>query len=83
MLWTLAGQSNRHNLLLLPLLCSVDTFSLSHYWEKWCLQNLKYLLPGVVLRVIAGVQLMGRMELQHFNVVIGSLAVGFVESIRW
>ena len=41
---------------------------------------MKYLLPGVVLGVITGAQLMDQMELKHFNVVVGALVVGFVVS---
>src|SRR5437870_6057975 len=43
--------------ILLPLLCAGDAFSLYHYWGKWERKNLKYLLPGVVLGVLAGVQM--------------------------
>jgi len=38
--------------VLLPLLCAGDAFSLYHYWGKWEVKNLKYLLPGVVVGVV-------------------------------
>src|SRR5438128_7946881 len=41
--------------VLLPLLCAGDAFSIYHYWGKWERKNLKFLLPGVVGGVIAGV----------------------------
>ena len=45
--------------ILLPLLCAGDIFSLYYYWGKWERQNLKYLLPGVVVGVVVGVYLIG------------------------
>lgn len=75
----LAGQSPQFAVgFLLPLLCAGDAFSLRHYWGQWRLDNLKFLLPGVLLGVIAGVQLVGRLEPRHFSIIIGGLAVGFV-----
>ncbi len=63
---------------ILPLLCAGDAFSLYHYWGKWELKNLKYLLPGVVVGVLIGVHLIGRFSPRQLNVVIGALAVSFV-----
>ena len=52
----IAGQSPQFAIgFLLPLLCAGDGFSLYHYWGKWRLDNLKYLLPGVLLEVLTGV----------------------------
>src|SRR5579859_1095174 len=64
--------------ILLPLLCAGDAFSLYHYWGRWEKQNLRYLIPGVILGVLGGVQLVGRSSPRQLNVVIGVLAIGFV-----
>ena len=64
--------------ILLPLLCAGDAFSLYHYWGKWEGKNLKYLLPGVVVGVIIGVQLIGKFSARELNICIGALAVAFV-----
>lgn len=64
--------------VLLPLLCAGDAFSLYYYWGKWRRDNLRYLLPGVVVGVIVGVQLVGQFSNRQLNVVIGILAVLFV-----
>lgn len=64
--------------ILLPLLCAGDAFSLYHYWGKWDKRNLKYLLPGVVIGVVVGVQLIGRFSPRELNLCIGLLAVLFV-----
>ena len=64
--------------ILLPLLCAGDAFSMYHYWGKWERRNLKFLLPGVVVGVVIGVQLIGRFSARELNVCIGLLAVAFV-----
>jgi hypothetical protein len=63
--------------ILLPLLCAGDAFSLWHYWRRWRAENLKYLLPGVVVGVVTGVQLVGQCSPRQLNFVIGLLAVLF------
>ena len=64
--------------VLLPLLCAGDAFSLRHYWGKWERKNLKYLLPGVIVGVVIGVQLIGRFSKEELNIAIGTLALLFV-----
>ncbi len=64
--------------VLLPLLCAGDVFSLYHYWGKWDRSNLRFLLPGVVLGVLCGVQLIGYLNGTQLNQAIGVLAVAFV-----
>ena len=64
--------------ILLPLLCAGDAFSMYHFWGKWEQRNLRFLLPGVALGVVIGVQLIDLFSTRQFNVVIGLLAVSFV-----
>jgi uncharacterized protein len=64
--------------ILLPLLSAGDLFSLYHYWGKWERNNLKYLLPGVVIGVLIGVQLIEKFSARQLNVTIGVMAVAFV-----
>jgi hypothetical protein len=64
--------------ILLPLLCAGDAFSLYHYWRKWHAANLKFLLPGVVIGVVIGVQLVGQFSPRQLNIAIGLIAVLFV-----
>ncbi|HXJ58339.1 MAG TPA: sulfite exporter TauE/SafE family protein [Verrucomicrobiae bacterium] len=63
---------------LLPLLCAGDAFSMYHYWGKWEKRNLQFLMPGVVVGVVIGVQLLGRFSPRQLNLAIGLLAVLFV-----
>lgn len=77
--FTAAGQPPSFALgTLLPLLCAGDVFSLYPYWGKWERRNLIYLLPGVVVGVALGAQLMGRFSHRQLNAVIGLLAILFV-----
>jgi len=64
--------------IILPLLCAGDLFSLYHYWGQWERRNLVYLLPGVVVGVVVGVQLIGRFSARELNLAIGLLAILFV-----
>jgi uncharacterized membrane protein YfcA len=64
--------------ILLPLLCVGDLFSLYYYWGKWDRRNLAFLLPGVILGVLLGVQLIGHFSPRQLNMAIGVLAVSFV-----
>src|SRR5947207_10566193 len=64
--------------ILLPLLCAGDAFSMYYYWGKWNRQNLKCLLPGIIVGVVIGVRLMGNLSTRETNFVIGLLAVLFV-----
>ena len=63
---------------ILPLLCAGDLFSMYYYWRQWEGKNLKYLLPGVVVGVFIGVQLIGQFSPRQMNLAIGLLAVVFV-----
>ncbi|MDR3377471.1 MAG: sulfite exporter TauE/SafE family protein, partial [Verrucomicrobiae bacterium] len=63
--------------ILLPLLCAGDAFSLYFYWRHWRAENLKFLLPGVVIGVVIGVQLIGHFSPRQLNVAIGVIAVAF------
>ncbi len=64
--------------ILLPLLCAGDVFSLYHYWRKWRVENLWFLLPGMVIGVAIGAQLFNRFSPRELNIIIGTMAVLFV-----
>ena len=64
--------------VLLPLLCAGDALSLYHYWRKWRVENLWFLLPGMVIGVAMGAQLFNRFSARELNVIIGTMAVLFV-----
>ena len=63
--------------ILLPLLCAGDAFSMWHYWRQWRAENMKFLLPGVVVGGVIGVQLIGQISPRQLNIAIGLIAVLF------
>ena len=64
--------------IILPLLCAGDAFSLWNYWRKWDARNLKFVLPGVVVGIVIGVQLINQFKPDTLNTIIGGIAVTFV-----
>ncbi len=66
--------------ILLPLLCAGDAISLYFYWRQWRAENLKFLLPGVLVGVVIGVQLIGQFSPRQLNIAIGIIAVLFADS---
>ena len=63
---------------VLPLLILADAFSLWHYWRKFEISNLKFLIPGVIAGVLIGVQLIDRFSSRQLNVTIGIISMAFV-----
>lgn len=68
--------------ILLPLLCAGDFFSIVHYWKKWDVRNLIWLMPGVVPGILLGTTLIGRFSARELNIAIGILAISFV-AFQW
>jgi uncharacterized membrane protein YfcA len=64
--------------IILPLLCAGDAFSMWNYWRKWEARNLKFIIPGAIVGIVIGVQLIGRFSARDLNVAIGCIAVAFV-----
>jgi uncharacterized membrane protein YfcA len=64
--------------VVLPLLCAADMFSIYYYRGKARHENLKFLLPGVVLGTIIGLLLIDKFSPRQMNVAIGIICIGFV-----
>ena len=64
--------------VVLPLLCAADMFSIYYYRGKARKENLRYLLPGVVVGTIIGLMLIDRFSARQMNVAIGIICIGFV-----
>lgn len=64
--------------VVLPLLCAADLFSIFYYRGKARRENLKYLLPGVVLGTIVGLLLLDKFSPRQMNVAIGIICIAFV-----
>ena len=64
--------------VVLPLLCAADLFSIYYYRGKARRQNLKFLLPGVVVGTIIGLFLIDKFSSRQMNVAIGIICIAFV-----
>jgi uncharacterized membrane protein YfcA len=63
--------------LMLPLLLACDIFALYPYWRKWDVPNVRVLLPGALIGILAAFPLLGHMSDEVLKKAIGGLAVGF------
>jgi uncharacterized membrane protein YfcA len=68
--------------IVLPLLIVADIFSLYFYWRKWDARNVRWLVPGALVGIIAGIMLIGRLDDHRLGQLIGGIAVAFI-GIRW
>ncbi|OHB56324.1 MAG: hypothetical protein A2Y07_00235 [Planctomycetes bacterium GWF2_50_10] len=68
--------------LVLPLLIVTDIFSLYFYWRKWNAHNVRWLVPGALAGIFAGIMLIGRLDDQVLVQLIGGIAFAFI-GIRW
>ncbi len=59
---------------MLPLLIAADVLSVYHHWGKWDRQNLKVLLPGSILGIVAGAAVLAWLLLSSGEG--GTLAAG-------
>ena len=64
--------------VVLPLLCAADLFSIYYYRGKARRQNLKFLLPGVVVGTIIGLLLIDKFSARQMNIAIGIICIAFV-----
>lgn len=64
--------------VVLPLLCAADLFSIYYYRGKARKENLKFLLPGVVVGTIIGLMLIDKFSARQMNIAIGIICIGFV-----
>ncbi len=64
--------------VVLPLLCAADLFSLYFYRGKTRKENLRFLLPGVIVGTVIGLFLIDKFSPHQMNVAIGLICIAFV-----
>lgn len=69
--------------ILLPILCSMDAFSLWSFRGTWDKLNLKILLPGALLGTIAGALTFEITNADWIRLIIGLLSIYFVGHYFW
>lgn len=63
--------------ILLPVLCLMDMVGLRVYFGKWDPVNLKIMLPGALLGILAGALTFGALSEDGIRLLIGGIAVAF------
>ncbi|SDI17473.1 sulfite exporter TauE/SafE family protein [Pseudomonas panipatensis] len=64
--------------LMLPILCMADITGLRRFYGKWDVRNLKIMLPGALLGVLAGSLSFGLLSERFIALLIGAIAIVFV-----
>jgi hypothetical protein len=77
-LMSLAIAPPRAAAILLPLLITMDAFTVYHYRHQFHKKNLCILLPGALLGIILGSLYFRYLSDAHIRILIGSLALIFV-----
>ena len=63
--------------LMLPVLIVADVFSLKSYWQQWDIQQLKRLLPGLLVGVVIAHALIGWLDAAFIKTAIAILCIVF------
>jgi uncharacterized membrane protein YfcA len=63
--------------IMLPILCMADITGLRRFYGKWDLHNLKIMLPGALLGVLAGTLSFGLLSERLLGLMIGGIAIVF------
>lgn len=69
--------------ILLPILCAMDIFSVWNFRRTWDKLNVKILLPGALLGILAGGLTFHITNADMIRVLVGLLAVYFVGHYVW
>ncbi|MCW4153558.1 sulfite exporter TauE/SafE family protein [Halomonas sp. 18H] len=64
--------------LLLPLLLVMDVFAVKAWWGHHVATEIRRLLPGMALGVIAGTLLIGTLDESHVRLLLGVVSLLFV-----
>ncbi|GED23140.1 sulfite exporter TauE/SafE family protein [Halomonas halmophila] len=64
--------------LLLPLLLVMDVFAVKAWWGHHVATEIRRLLPGMALGVIAGTLLIGTLDENHVRLLLGVVSLLFV-----
>src|SRR5688572_17946527 len=69
--------------ILLPILCSMDAFSLWSFRGTWDKLNLKILLPGAILGTIAGALTFKMTNADMVRLFVGIYSIYFLCYFLW
>jgi uncharacterized membrane protein YfcA len=67
----------------LPLLCAMDVSGLRAWWGKWDSREMRALLPGALLGILAGSLVFGLMSDRAIRALVGITALLFLAQRLW
>lgn len=64
--------------IMLPILCTMDIFTVWQYRRNWDARSLKILIPGAILGIVIGGLSFHLMNADMIRVIVGGMALYFV-----
>lgn len=64
--------------IMLPILCTMDIFTVWRYRRDWDARTLKILLPGAIVGIVVGWLTFSMMNADMIRIVVGAMAIYFV-----
>jgi uncharacterized membrane protein YfcA len=69
--------------VLLPILCTMDLFSIWTFRGRWDKANLRIMLPWAMLGIVGGALTFQYMNADMIRVLVGAMALYFVGHYLW
>ena len=64
--------------IMLPILCTMDIFTVWEYRKDWDVKSLKILLPGAIVGIVIGRLTFSMMNADMICIIVGAMAIYFV-----
>jgi uncharacterized membrane protein YfcA len=64
--------------IMLPLLCTMDLFTIWHYRKTWDGNNLRILIPAALIGIFTGALFFKYLSDAHIRILVGFIALIFV-----
>jgi uncharacterized protein len=81
-LMALAVPAPRAAAIMVPILCLSDLFGFRAYYGKWDVAQLKIMIPGGLIGIVAGALTFGLLSEHLIRLLVGSIAIAF-PIYRW
>jgi uncharacterized membrane protein YfcA len=69
--------------IVLPVLCAMDLAGLRAWWGRWSGREMRAILPGGLLGILAGAFVFGAMTDSAVKLMVGSISLLFIARGLW
>ncbi|WP_426956817.1 sulfite exporter TauE/SafE family protein [Muricoccus radiodurans] len=69
--------------IALPVLCVMDVAGLRAWWGKWSAREMRAILPGGLMGLVAGALLFGLFSARGISLMLGLITLGFLARALW